>query len=171
MFAKKVQYKGDKDKWYFHPEQVKRESDAEMERRLVPAMNSRDIYMMLYAHLISNKIKLFIKGNCFGCSYDAPDQYSHMSIGTGCLQEWEDAVMMNFEIIKPSVNLQDAVKKLNELMTWEVVIPDSINDKELYRIVCNPGDKVLSRLMNVPNDYEQYDLPEAYNSLFIFMDM
>ena len=78
--------------------------------------------------------------------------------------------MINFESLKPSVNIQEAVMKLNKAMDWCITIPDTINEKELYRIVCNPNDEVLNRLMNVPNDYEVYNLPESYKTLFQYLN-
>jgi hypothetical protein len=166
MMTKPIQYAcGDGD-WYFLEAAALKYGDGDIKRRLVPSMKKRDVYMMLYAYLITDKLKDFLKENCFGCSYDAPDQHSHMSTGTGCLQEWDDAVMFNFELVKPGVNVQQALDKVNEAMNWKITIPDKTSDTELYKIVCNPGDKVLNRLMNVPADYETYNLPDSYNKLF-----
>ena len=61
MFSKLVQYKQENGDWYFLADQAKSHGDEQIKRRLVPSMKNKDVFMMLYAHLIADKIRTFSK--------------------------------------------------------------------------------------------------------------
>ena len=172
MLAKEVQYASGDNEWHFLEDAAKQyDGDGEIKRRLVPQLKNKDIVMLLYTYLMIEKIKKYLEEHCFGCTFDMLDQYAHMSLGDGCKQTWDDAVMFNFECVKPLVNLQQALDKLNNGTGWQIAMPDRFNEFEIYRMVCNFDDHILNRIINMPNDYEVYKLPDAYKRLFQYLNL
>ena len=169
LINQEVQYScGDSD-WHFIKEAVKKD-DCDMKYRLVPRMTPKDEVTMLYAYLIAQEIRKYIKENCLGCEYDAPDQYSHMGYGTGCLGEWSHTVLMHYRMLKKNVCLDKSLDKLNHVMGWKLTVDDIDKDK-LYKVVMY-YDEFESMPLGYNSEHDakkSLKLPQAYNKLFEYL--
>lgn len=162
MMAREMQYSLGSGAWVFLEDMLPINREAEMKRRLVPLLDNEDVLILLESHLLSNKICEYKREYCLGCSYSAPDQYSHYS---GCLQDWQEAVSLNYEDAKNDIKLKEAVNKLNEAMNWDVKITQNVNENEIRKIV-GSVDNDINKQKAVPCNLKEYALPSAYYDLF-----
>ena len=171
LSKQEVQYSSQDTDWHFMKDAVKQEN-MDTKYRLVPRMIPSDEVTLLYAYLIAKEIKQYIKDNCLGCSYDAPDQLSHMGYGRGCLCEWSEAVLMHYRMFKKSVCLDKALDKLNGAMKWELAT-DSIDKDKLYKtVMCY--DEFDSMPIGYNSEYDArkgLKLAQAYVKLFEYLSL
>ena len=171
LMNQQVQYSSGDSDWHFMQEAAKK-GGVEMKYRLAPRMSRSDEVTMLYAYLIAKEIRKYLKENCFGCQFDAPDQLSHMGYGIGCLSEWSDVVLMHYRMIKKDVCLDKALDKVNQAMGWKLTTADIDKDK-LYKVVINYDDfEVIPIGYNTVSDIKKtFNLPQAYDKLFEYLDL
>ena len=121
------------------------------QKRLVPRMCSKTFRLQLCVYILTEAIKNGLQASCYGCINPTADPNAHMHKGFGCQADWESIVRAKLDDTKRSLNLEQAITKINEAMSWKMPVQELESESELYDVMvshkalksCEPCHELL----------------------------
>ena len=147
--------------WYFSADECKNSAefiygeDQEnlvFETRQVILPTIADITKMVTTYLVVTEMRRRLTQNCNGCMIDHPSQLEHMNATTGCMMEWDDAVICYYDQSQ-SVITVEALRH-----SCKIVL-------DILNLPCDAIDTIVI-VQDVKADVLQMNIPSDFDILF-----